>query len=43
MTEEEVMALYVSKAQELERDSKFKEAERWTLFSLQKDVGPWFR
>lgn len=28
MTEEEVMALYVSRAQELERDGKFKEAER---------------
>lgn len=28
MTEEEVMDLYVSKAQELEADGKFKEAER---------------
>lgn len=28
MTEEEVTALYVSRAQELERDGKFKEAER---------------
>lgn len=28
MTEEEVMALYISRAQELERDGKFKEAER---------------
>lgn len=28
MTEEEVMALYVSRAQELERDGKFKDAER---------------
>lgn len=28
MTEEEVKALYVSRAQELERDGKFKEAER---------------
>ena len=28
MTEEEVMALYLSRAQELERDGKFKEAER---------------
>lgn len=28
MTEEEVMTLYISRAQELERDGKFKEAER---------------
>ena len=28
MTEEEVVAQYVSRAQELERDGKFKEAER---------------
>lgn len=28
MTEEEVMALYVSRGQELESDGKFKEAER---------------
>ncbi|KAK7878726.1 hypothetical protein WMY93_030965 [Mugilogobius chulae] len=28
MTEEEVRALYVSRAQEMERDAKFKEAER---------------
>ncbi|XP_037837544.1 intraflagellar transport protein 172 homolog [Kryptolebias marmoratus] len=34
MTEEEVTALYVSRAQELERDGKFKEAER--LFSTVK-------
>ncbi|XP_034555797.1 intraflagellar transport protein 172 homolog [Notolabrus celidotus] len=34
MTEEEVVALYVSRAQELERDGKFKEAER--LFSTVK-------
>ncbi|XP_037541130.1 intraflagellar transport protein 172 homolog [Nematolebias whitei] len=34
MTEEEVTTLYVSRAQELERDSKFKEAER--LFSTVK-------
>ncbi|MEQ2208630.1 hypothetical protein XENOCAPTIV_009408, partial [Xenoophorus captivus] len=29
MTEEEVSALYVSRAQELEKDGKFKEAERY--------------
>ncbi|KAF3703120.1 Intraflagellar transport protein 172 -like protein [Channa argus] len=34
MTEEEVMALYISRAQELERDGKFKEAER--LFATVK-------
>lgn len=34
MTEEEVMALYVSRGQELESDGKFKEAER--LFSAVK-------
>ncbi|KAA8582872.1 hypothetical protein FQN60_015418, partial [Etheostoma spectabile] len=34
MTEEEVMALYLSRAQELERDGKFKEAER--LFATVK-------
>ena len=28
MTEEEVTSLYVSRAQELEKDGKFKEAER---------------
>lgn len=28
MTEEEVMALYIHKAQELESEGKFKEAER---------------
>ncbi|XP_040920859.1 intraflagellar transport protein 172 homolog [Toxotes jaculatrix] len=34
MTEEEVTALYISRAQELERDGKFKEAER--LFATVK-------
>ncbi|XP_072318787.1 intraflagellar transport protein 172 homolog [Eucyclogobius newberryi] len=34
MTEEEVRGLYVSRAQEMERDAKFKEAER--LFSTVK-------
>ncbi|KAM4529832.1 intraflagellar transport protein 172 homolog [Fundulus diaphanus] len=34
MTEEEVRALYVSRAQELEKDGKFKEAER--LFTTVK-------
>uniref|UniRef100_A0A3B4BGA9 Intraflagellar transport protein 172 homolog n=1 Tax=Periophthalmus magnuspinnatus TaxID=409849 RepID=A0A3B4BGA9_9GOBI len=34
MTEEEVRALYVTRAQELERDNKFKEAER--LYSTVK-------
>uniref|UniRef100_A0A3P8UXR3 Intraflagellar transport protein 172 homolog n=1 Tax=Cynoglossus semilaevis TaxID=244447 RepID=A0A3P8UXR3_CYNSE len=38
MTEEEVMALYVSKAQELERDSKFKEAERLFTAVKQPDL-----
>lgn len=28
MTEEEVTALYVGRAQEMERDGRFKEAER---------------
>ncbi|XP_059212612.1 intraflagellar transport protein 172 homolog [Centropristis striata] len=37
MTEEEVMALYISRAQELERDGKFKEAER--LFATVKQPG----
>ena len=34
MTEEEVMALYIGKAQELERDGKFKEAERYIYSNL---------
>ncbi len=34
MTEEEVMARYISRAQELERDGKFKEAERYTEITL---------
>ncbi|KAE8286539.1 Intraflagellar transport protein 172-like protein [Larimichthys crocea] len=36
MTEEEVLALYISRAQELERDGKFKEAER--LFATVKQI-----
>uniref|UniRef100_A0A7N8X0V8 Intraflagellar transport 172 n=1 Tax=Mastacembelus armatus TaxID=205130 RepID=A0A7N8X0V8_9TELE len=38
MTEEEVMALYVSRAQELERDGKFKEAERLFATVKQPDL-----
>ncbi|KAK9531238.1 hypothetical protein VZT92_010676 [Zoarces viviparus] len=36
MTEEEVMALYISRAQEMERDGKLKEAER--LFATVKQL-----
>uniref|UniRef100_A0A3Q1C4I4 Uncharacterized protein n=1 Tax=Amphiprion ocellaris TaxID=80972 RepID=A0A3Q1C4I4_AMPOC len=38
MTEEEVMALYISRAQELERDGKFKEAERLFATVKQPDL-----
>ncbi|KAM9339048.1 intraflagellar transport protein 172 homolog [Symphorus nematophorus] len=38
MTEEEVMALYLSRAQELERDGKFKEAERLFATVRQPDL-----
>ncbi|CAG5928433.1 unnamed protein product [Menidia menidia] len=38
MTEEEVTALYVSRAQELERDGKFKEAERLFAAVKQPDI-----
>ncbi|XP_033977130.1 intraflagellar transport protein 172 homolog [Trematomus bernacchii] len=38
MTEEEVMALYISRAQELERDLKFKEAERLFATVKQPDL-----
>ncbi|KAM4521459.1 intraflagellar transport protein 172 homolog isoform 2-T2 [Odontesthes bonariensis] len=38
MTEEEVTALYVSRAQELERDGKFKEAERLFATVKQPDL-----
>ncbi|XP_069580919.1 intraflagellar transport protein 172 homolog [Brachyistius frenatus] len=38
MTEEEVMALYISRAQELERDGKFKEAERLFAAVKQPDL-----
>ncbi|KAG7214317.1 hypothetical protein INR49_004455 [Caranx melampygus] len=38
MTEEEVMALYISRAQELEADAKFKEAERLFATVKQPDL-----
>ncbi|MEQ2313666.1 hypothetical protein AMECASPLE_004402, partial [Ameca splendens] len=38
MTEEEVSALYVSRAQELEKDGKFKEAERLFATVKQPDL-----
>lgn len=38
MTEEEVRALYVTRAQELERDAKFKEAERLYATVKQPDL-----
>uniref|UniRef100_A0A8D3EAU2 Intraflagellar transport protein 172 homolog n=1 Tax=Scophthalmus maximus TaxID=52904 RepID=A0A8D3EAU2_SCOMX len=38
MTEEEVMALYISRAQELEGDGKFKEAERLFATVKQPDL-----
>ncbi|XP_028253563.1 intraflagellar transport protein 172 homolog [Parambassis ranga] len=38
MTEEEVTALYISRAQELERDEKFKEAERLFATVKQPDL-----
>ncbi|KAF7654055.1 hypothetical protein LDENG_00075250, partial [Lucifuga dentata] len=38
MTEEEVTALYISRAQELERDGKFKESERLFATVKQPDL-----